>query len=75
MTYTLTLTTDLDPLGLGEGVKVGGGVKVVCSGRGGSRSRVKGGEGSRLWVKVGVKVGVCGAQGQGVKGGGHGWGV
>ena len=31
-------------------------------------------EGSRLWVKVGSWLGSGEGQGQGVKGGGHGWG-
>ena len=67
----MTLTTDLDPLGLGEGSRL----------EKGSRLLVKVGEGSRVeeggqgcWSRSGSRLGSGEGQGQGVKGGGHGWG-
>ena len=76
------MTPYLDPLGLGEGVKVGGGVKLVGQGRGGSRFGVKGGGGIKVvgqghgqgWGRVRVKVGgsiegvMVGGLGVGVRG-------
>ena len=59
-------------LGLGKGVKVGGGVKAVGQGRGGVKGGVKVvGQGrGQGWGRMRVKV----RGGQAFKGGGHGWG-
>ena len=71
------MTPDLDPLDLGEGVKVGGGVKVIGQGRGGVKVRGhRRRRGQGCWSRLGSGEG----QGQGgqMRGswlGGHGVGV
>ena len=69
------MTPYLDPLGLGEGVKVGEGSRLLVKVGEGTRSGVKG----RGGVKVvgqgrGQGCGRVRVKVRGIKGGGHGWG-